>query len=552
MSFDDSEEHDDEETFHPLGESWQDGLEDALEDTEYDAELGMEMAKDAMRVTEGKLSEEEFYDRYHDDVVEEFGEDGRPMAEEIEQSREEGRFEETLSRFGVGEDSRRSVMKKMGGVGAVGLGAWGTANSGGNEPALVQDEDQEADEPDDMNGEGIQWGMTLDLEHCDGCLSCVVACAEEHDWDQGANWMYVLAYEDDTVSSPPADEFESTEDFEYLIRPCQHCTDAPCEKVCPTTARHTRDSDGLVLTDYDVCIGCRYCQVACPYGVNYFQWGEPDVGEDELDEDHVYDERDRPVSARGPRGVMEKCTFCPTRQDGSLGDEMVGRTACEDACPPEVIQFGNMNDPNSDPQRYIENTAKSRTLVRIAGDLPDPEDLEAALEDVDEDEDDDLEAVTEAVEDLDEEMIGNLLAIQILGAEDQPEVETSSSLADQEQDALEVLAMLAEHGLDLEDEELLIELDLAEEPDEEEDEEFEGASEELAQQRLDTFAGDPDSQFKLLENMGTDPNVVYLGNEPGPTAEQVEGPVTYDDIGQTDDRKDVLDEGTVGIDGPSL
>ncbi|SDJ58074.1 4Fe-4S ferredoxin N-terminal domain-containing protein [Natronorubrum texcoconense] len=547
MSFDDSDERDEEEPFHPLGESWQDGLEDALEDTEYDAELGMEMAKDAMRVTEGELSEEEFYDRYHDDVVEEFGEDSRPMADEIEAAREEdGRFEETLSRFGVGEDSRRNVMKKMGGVGAVGLGAWGATNSGGTDSAFLQDEDQEADEPDDTNGEGVQWGMALDLEHCDGCLSCVVACAEEHDWDQGANWMYVLAYEDDTVSSPDADDFESTEDFEYLIRPCQHCTDAPCEKVCPTTARHTRDSDGLVLTDYDVCIGCRYCQVACPYGVNYFQWENPEVGDDELDEDHVYDERDRPVSARGPRGVMEKCTFCPTRQDGNLGDEMVGTTACEDACPPEVIQFGNMNDPNSDPQRYIENTAKSRTLVRTAGDLPSPEDLEEALDG----EDDDLESIVDAVEDLDEEMIGNLLAIAILSDEEQLETEENSSLVEQEADALELVEVLVDHGLDLEDEELLIELDFAEEPDD--DEEFEGASEALAQERLDTFAGDPDSKFKLLEGIGTDPNVVYLGNEPGPNAHQVEGPVSYADVGQTDDRKDVLDEGTVGIDGPSL
>jgi len=85
--------------------------------------------------------------------------------------------------------------------------------------------------------------------------------------------MYVLAFEDGNVESPEPDNYESVHDFNFLVRPCQHCTDAPCEKVCPTTARHTRDRGGLVLTDYEVCIGCRYCQVACPYGVNYFQWG---------------------------------------------------------------------------------------------------------------------------------------------------------------------------------------------------------------------------------------------------------------------------------------
>jgi len=100
-----------------------------------------------------------------------------------------------------------------------------------------------------------------------------------------------------------------------------------CEKVCPTTARHTRDKDGLVLTDYDVCIGCRYCQVACPYGVNYFQWDEPDTAYEDIDglEDpdnpdqitHAeYDHGERWVDSRAPRGTMSKCTMCPSMQDG--------------------------------------------------------------------------------------------------------------------------------------------------------------------------------------------------------------------------------------------
>ncbi|WP_137288466.1 4Fe-4S ferredoxin N-terminal domain-containing protein [Natronorubrum halophilum] len=528
----DDEERDD--AFHPLGEEWQDGLEEALEETEYDSELGMEMARDAMRVTEGDLSEEAFYDRYHEDVVEEFGEDDRPMGEDIEADGANGRLEGTLSRFGLDGESRRDVMKKMGGAGAVGLGAWGTTTGGGggSEGSLAQ----ESEEHDDGDESGTQWGMALDLEHCDGCLSCVVACAEEHDWDQGANWMYILDFEDDTPG----------EANNRLIRPCQHCSDAPCEKVCPTTARHTRASDGLVLTDYDVCIGCRYCQVACPYGVNYFQWEEPEVDADELDEDHVYDERGRPVGSRGPRGVMEKCTFCATRQDGSKGEELVGSTACEDACPPEVIQFGNMNNPNSDPQRYIDNTAKSRTLVRTAGNVPSPEDVEESLQG----EDEDLDAVVGAVEDLDEETIALLKAIDILSEDDQLESEENSTLVEQETTAIELVEILEDHGLDLEDEEVLVELELAEEPGE--DEEFEGPSENLAQERLDAFAGATESTFKLLDNIGTDPNVVYLGNEPGPDAEQVPGPVSYEDVGQTNNRKTVLEDGTVKFDGLSL
>ncbi|APX96534.1 4Fe-4S ferredoxin N-terminal domain-containing protein [Natronorubrum daqingense] len=535
------EERSDEEPFHPLGESWQTSLEEALEETEYDAELGMEMAEDAMRVTEGTLSEEAFYDRYHEDVLEEFGEDNRPIADGTE-STAEGHVDRALAQVGVGEESRRGVLKKMGGAGAVGMSAWGASNSDGNaESAFAQDDEQEADEPDESDEEGVQWGMALDLEHCDGCLACVTACAEEHNWEQGANWMYVLYFEDDTPG----------EANNAMIRPCQHCTDAPCEKVCPTTARHTREEDGLVLTDYDVCIGCRYCQVACPYGVNYFQWEDPDVPEGELDEDHIYDGRDRPVDSRGPRGVMEKCTFCPTRQDGSKDEDMIGSTACEEACPPEVIQFGNMNDPSSDPQRYIENTAKSRTLARISGELPPPDEIEEQLEDEDiEDEDDQLEAVTDAVEELDEELLGLALAIDVLGEDGHPEIEADSTLASQEEDVIELVEVLDDQGLDTEDEDLLVELELADEPDE--DEEFDGASDAMAQDRLEAYTGDAPSTFKLLDDIGTDPNIVYLGNEPGPNAEQVEGPVAYDDIGQTDNRKDVLDEGTVGVDGPSI
>ncbi|MEY7848642.1 4Fe-4S ferredoxin N-terminal domain-containing protein [Natrarchaeobius sp. A-rgal3] len=453
------------EPFHPLGETAEKNYETMLEEGDYDAELGMDMAKDAMRLTKGELTEEEFYDRYHEDVLEEFGEDSRPMAERIESAREEGRLEDALDRLGLGEQSRRETMKKMGaGAGFLGLGAWG-ATSDDPEPAVaVQDEDEEGYDEDEHE---VQWGMALDLETCDGCLSCVVACQQEHNWNEGANWMYILAYEDGVVESPEPEEAESVRDFNYLIRPCQHCTDAPCEKVCPTTARHTREEGGLVLTDYDVCIGCRYCQVACPYGVNYFQWDDPAVPDDELNEDMVTDQRDRRVSSRGPRGVMEKCIFDPARQDGQMGEDMVGTTACEDACPPGAIQFGDMNDPDSDPRQYLDNVPLARAIEA------DPED-----------------------EELQE-------AIEIL----QGETEADDAELDEEE----------------------------------------------ALQLVEAEYGDEGSRFKLLEEYNTNPNVTYLGNEPGENAEQVPGPVAYEDVGQVDDRNEVLQEKTVGgVDGLSL
>ncbi|RQG96774.1 4Fe-4S ferredoxin N-terminal domain-containing protein [Natrarchaeobius oligotrophus] len=454
MSSDDSG---DDEAFHPLGPEAEDRYEQLLEEGDHDAELGMAMAKDAMRVTKGELSDEEFYDRYHEAVVEEFGEDDRPMADRIESAREEGRLEGALSRLGVDDDeSRRNVMKKMGaGAGFLGMGAF-TATNDGNEPdpsGAVQDEE---------NGDDVQWGMALDLESCDGCLSCVVACNAEHNWNEGANWMYILAYDDGTVESPEPEEAETVRDFNYLIRPCQHCTDAPCEKVCPTTARHTREEGGLVLTDYDVCIGCRYCQVACPYGVNYFQWNDPDVPAEDLDEDMMYDQRDRWVSGRGPRGVMEKCVFDPARQDGQMGEEMVGTTACEDACPPGAIQFGDMNDPDSDPRQYLDNVP----LARAREQDPDDEELQEAI------------------------------------------------------------AVLEEESDEMDEEE--------------------------AMTLIEAEFGDEGSRFKLLEEYNTNPNVTYIGNEPGANAEQVEGPVAYEDVGMVDNRKTVLDEETVGFDGLSL
>ncbi|MFC6767107.1 4Fe-4S ferredoxin N-terminal domain-containing protein [Natrinema soli] len=524
-----------DETFHPLGEAWQDDLEDVLDDTEYDAELGMEMGRDAMRVTEGELSEEEFHERYHDDVMEEFGEDGRPIDSPDDVDEGSGSLLSSLA----GDESRREVLKKgAAGAGIASLG-WGAVDQ--QEPEEPAVEDPGEVHPDE---DATQWGMTIDLEHCDGCLSCVTACNAEHQWDEGANWMYVLAFEDGQVESPEPDDYESVHDFNYLVRPCQHCTDAPCEKVCPTTARHTRDEGGLVLTDYEVCIGCRYCQVACPYGVNYFQWEEPDVEREELSEEGVYDYRDRPVSRRAPRGVMSKCVFDPARQDGNHGEELVGTTACEQACPPSVIQFGDKNNPNSDPQRYQNNPARARTLIRVSTGLPSPDELPSMLEGVDSN----LGAVTDAVDGLTEESIALAVAVQLTQEEYEQEAPAGDTLPDQEQTILDVVSTLQDHGLDLTSEETLSQLDLTVD-------QFEGPSEDVevstnadvAQERFEDYIDAPEEEFELLADIGTNPNVTYLGKQPGPNAHQVEGPTSYEEVGMLDRRQEALDDRTVGL-----
>ncbi|MFA9415612.1 4Fe-4S ferredoxin N-terminal domain-containing protein [Natrinema sp. HArc-T2] len=559
----------DDESFHPLGNEWEGELESMLDDTEYDSQLGMDMARDAMRVTNGELSEAEFHEKYHDDVMEEFGEDERPTKEAYEAAQEEtkGTVSRMLDKFdGDGEQTRRETMKKMGvGAAAVGVGAWGTVDDG---PEASVAEGGHGSSTETHEKPDTQWGMTIDLERCDGCLTCMQACKQENDLDAGVNWMYVMAWEDRNHTSPEGGQgvresgtytdFNMGSDFNMLVRPCQHCTDAPCEKVCPTTARHTRDKDGIVLTDYDVCIGCRYCQVACPYGVNYFQWDEPSVAYDDIDglespEDpdqitHAeYEHGTRWVDSRAPRGVMSKCTFCPTMQDGKQGEEKVGTTACESACPPNAIQFGDVNDEKSDSYQHREHPVKSRAIAHLSGDhvssgryVPDPETVDSTLSDGD-----DLQSAIEALDTagesdtFDEEVLSMMKAIDIISEGLEPEGNANTTLIESEAALLESLDAI-ESYVNLETEEALDTLDLGD------------GSEQEARFQLQQYVGES-SAFNLLDDIGTNPNVTYLGAEPGTNARQVEGPTKYEDVGLLDKRQEELDKGTVGhIDGVSL
>jgi len=380
-------------------------MERLLDDTEYDTDLGVEMSKDAQRVAAGELSEAEFYRKYHEDILDEFGEDSREISGLLDDVGGDGVGEKLESLADREDLSRREAMTK-GGAAFAALGLF--ASAGQNEAAAAQESD---------DGEGTHWGMTINLNNCDGCLACVVACNQEHSTSRGANWMYVFTYEEDNQG-----------DENFLVRPCQHCSDAPCEKVCPVGARHTREEDGLVLTDYDICIGCRYCEVSCPYGVNYFQWGEPDVPDSEIPDKYQYSDNDKWVGARPPKGVMGKCTFCVDRQDGAMGEDKIGTTACEEACAMDAIHFGDLNNPDSDPNQHLRE------------------------------------------------------------------------YKNQQENDRSTFPNRKEHTV---------------------------------------------STFKLMEERGTEPNVHYIGNEPSPHAEQVEGPVTYEDVGVVDNRKEVLDNGAM-------
>ncbi|WP_255193106.1 4Fe-4S dicluster domain-containing protein [Natronobeatus ordinarius] len=239
-----------------------------------------------------------------------------------------------------------------------------------------------------------QMGMVIDVERCQGCRACMVACKTENDTPRGAFWMNVFRYEEG--------EFPDVEQG-FTPNPCHHCSEPSCADVCPTNARFKREEDGIVLTDYSTCIGCRYCEVGCPYGVNFFQWRDPEEGQygfaaddelarevrqnlEELDADLDGSggawENPRLQAAQEPRGTkmgggnhkvgtMGKCTFCVHRQD-SGDDELAGTTACEEVCPINVIHFGDMEDPQSKPRQYLEEKgAKQRwKMLENSGNEP--------------------------------------------------------------------------------------------------------------------------------------------------------------------------------------
>ncbi len=207
------------------------------------------------------------------------------------------------------------------------------------------------------------WGMTIDLDLCTGCQACALACKAENnipdvgtvDVRRGRRiaWMEVL------VQTDPHHPGRAR----FLPRPCLHCDDPPCTKVCPVFATF-RDHNGTVGQVYAQCIGCRFCMAACPYNAKYFNWRtyhDPGPGQNPQ------------VSVRG-KGVVEKCTFCHHRlllaEDRARGE---GRPlapgdyvpACVEACPTGAITFGDLADPDS----AVAHQARSPRAFRLLEEL---------------------------------------------------------------------------------------------------------------------------------------------------------------------------------------
>lgn len=208
----------------------------------------------------------------------------------------------------------------------------------------------------------VKWGMSIDLNKCLGCGDCVVACTSENNIPIVGKDQVVKGREMHWIR---IDRYYSgsAEDPKTSLQPmlCQHCDHAPCENVCPVGAT-THSNDGLNQMAYNRCVGTRYCSNNCPYKVrryNFFNFR--DYFKDEYQEQDSFNLIYNPEVTVRSRGVMEKCTFCIQRimeareeaikKNVKLKGSDV-RTACQDACPTNAIQFGDMNDKESEFQKY--------------------------------------------------------------------------------------------------------------------------------------------------------------------------------------------------------
>jgi molybdopterin-containing oxidoreductase family iron-sulfur binding subunit len=209
-------------------------------------------------------------------------------------------------------------------------------------PGVMLHEIAHAKPAEDAVSSNVRWGMLIDSNKCgEGCNDCVQACNDEHGltgFDRpatDAQWIRKVKLKD-----------KQTGHTQTLPLLCLHCEKPPCVDVCPTGASFKRE-DGIVLVDKHICIGCRYCMMACPYKARSFI--------------HETLQDQMPHAPRG-KGTVESCTFCVHRVDED-------RTpACVEACTAEnhnAMVFGDLNDPSSD----ISKQLKQHSTRQIRADL---------------------------------------------------------------------------------------------------------------------------------------------------------------------------------------
>jgi len=212
-----------------------------------------------------------------------------------------------------------------------------------------------------------RYGMVVDLDRCNGCGTCSVACAVENNVPpageranarNGISWLRVQRVE-------AAGEARAA----FVPMLCQQCGDkTPCASVCPQNAVELDPGSGIVAQVPVRCLGCRYCMAACPYHARSFNWWDPEWP------GRLAETLNPEVSTR-TRGVVEKCSFCSHRlqaaraalaaagKGAALAAEYV--PACVEACPAGAISFGNLDDPGSDVARLAQAPGSFRLLERL-------------------------------------------------------------------------------------------------------------------------------------------------------------------------------------------
>ena len=218
-----------------------------------------------------------------------------------------------------------------------------------------------------------KWTMVVNLDACNGCNACVVACHTENNVPivtekevtrgHAMHWIHVERYWEGEWPDIRA---------RYIPLMCQQCDRAPCEPVCPVYATLHSERENLNLQVYNRCVGTRYCQNNDPYKVRFFNFFDP------VFEGLLKEQLNPDVTVRSA-GVMEKCTFCVQRiRRGEEKALVEGRDlqdgevvpACVQSCPTSALVFGDLYDPNAQATKMVRNNQRKFKLLEELGTEP--------------------------------------------------------------------------------------------------------------------------------------------------------------------------------------